>query len=258
MHRLGFLPGKTLIHQLYPVTKFIWLLIISVFLFILDDSRLIGISATVLLFILIQISHNIWKIRGFRFALFTGVSIFLMYLFFNKTGETLLSIGLKFFDITSGGLEMGLRISGRFLAIIFISYIFILTTNPNQLAYSLMKLGLPYRYGFMLVTALRLAPILEDEGQAIYKAQLVRGVRYDKKGLKRLLLIIQQFLSPLVFSALQRADKLVFSMEGRGFGRYPTRTFYDQTKPSTIDFTFSIGLLLIIITCLWIDIGGII
>jgi energy-coupling factor transport system permease protein len=218
---------------------------------------LISIFTLVLLFVLLLISHSIWRIRGFRLAFFTGVSLFILYLIFDKSGEMLISCGVNIFDVTQGGLDMGLRVSGRFLAIIFISYIFILTTDPNLLAYSLMKLGLPYRFGFMIVTALRLAPILEDEGRAIYNAQLVRGVHYDKQGLRKLILLMQQFLSPLLFSAIRRADKLVFSMEGRGFGRYATRTFHDQTKPSNLDLFFTAGLIIVITACLYVEIGEI-
>jgi energy-coupling factor transport system permease protein len=124
------------------------------------------------------------------------------------------------------------------------SYIFILTTDPSDLAYALMKIGLPYRYGFMLVTALRLAPVMEEEGQTIYRAQLVRGIRYDRGNLRKLLLIIQQFMTPLLISALSRADKLVFSMEGRGFGKQSQRSFRKRPSLTKLDLIVSFGLTL--------------
>ncbi len=256
MHKLAFHTGNTIVHRLYPLTKFIWLFLGSIFIFLLKDSRTIVVIALVFLVALFQISHGLWQIRGFRFSLLTGFSLFFLYLLFDKSGRILFSPGIELLKITQGGLDMGLRVSGRFLAIIFLSYIFIISTDPNLLAYSLMKLGLPYRYGFMLVTALRLAPLLEDEGHAIYQAQLVRGVHYDRQGLVKLFLLVKQFFSPLLFSTIRRADKLVFSMEGRGFGKYPTRTFHDQTKPSNLDIVFSLGLSLIIIALFWIDNGG--
>jgi energy-coupling factor transport system permease protein len=118
-----------------------------------------------------------------------------------------------------------------------------------------MKLGLPYRFGFMLVTALRLAPILEEEGQTIYKAQLVRGIRYDTGGIKKWILIVQQFMTPLLISALRRADKLVFSMEGRGFGKYTTRTFRNQSSPTSLDLIMSIILTLLFTTLILLNYG---
>lgn len=242
MHKLAYHQGQTIIHRLYPITKLVWLLLGSVFFFIINNGYLLWSIALLLLMILVSLKHDIWQVRGFRLVFSTGILLLALYLLFDKSGSVLFDPEIKFLSITSGGIKLGLRVSGRFLSIVLLSYIFILTTEPNQLAYALMKIGLPYRYGFMLVTALRLAPILENEGKTIYRAQLVRGVRYDQGNLKKLFLIIQQFLTPLLISALSRADKLVFSMEGRGFGKYPTRTFRNMEKPSNLDGIISIGL----------------
>ncbi|MDY6868643.1 MAG: energy-coupling factor transporter transmembrane component T [Chloroflexota bacterium] len=255
MRKLSFRPGQTVFHKLYPTTKFFWLLIGSVIALILTDSKLLVLFACMCLLILLSIQPKIWQIRGFRFAILTGVVLFCLYLLFDKTDRIILNPSVEFLTISSGGLEMGSRVVGRFLAIIFLSYIFILTTEPSDLAYGLMKLGLPYRFGFMLVTALRLAPILEEEGQTIYKAQLVRGIRYDTGGIKKWILIVQQFMTPLLISALRRADKLVFSMEGRGFGKYTTRTFRNQSSPTSLDLIMSIILTLLFTTLILLNYG---
>jgi len=151
---------------------------------------------------------------------------------------------------------MGLRFSGRFLGVVFLSYIFILTTSPNDLAYAVMKSGVPYRYAFMLVTALRLSPILEGEGQTIYRAQLVRGVQYEKSGFKKLFLLVQQFLTPLLISAIRKTDKLVFSMEGRGFGMHKNRTFRQQSSLTTSDAAAWVVMLLLTGLFLLFEYGG--
>jgi energy-coupling factor transport system permease protein len=223
-------------------------------LFIIQDSFKILIVSGLLLILLVFIYPHVWKVRGFRLAFLTGLLLLILHILFNKGGQILVAAPVQFLTVTEEGLGMGLRISGRFLAIIFLSYIFILTTDPNHLAYAFMKLGLPYRLGFMLVTALRLAPILEEEGRTIYKAQLVRGVQYDRQGLNKILLYVQQFFSPVLFSAIKRAEKLDFSMEGRGFGRYPTRTFRDQTNPTSLDIYASIGLVIFLFLLFWIKI----
>lgn len=255
MHKLAYIYGNSLIHQLYPITKFLWLLSGTVLILIISDYRLICMLAIVLLILLLIIQPTIWKIRGFRFAFLTGFILFVLYLVFDKTGSALVFPNIKILKITGGGLAMGLRMSGRFLGIIFLSYLFILTTDPNHLAYALMTLGLPYRFGFMLVTALRLSPILEEEGKTIYKAQLVRGVKYDNFKIKKIYLLAQQFLTPLLFSAIRRADKLVFSMEGRGFGKFSTRTFRDQRRPTPLDLYTSLVLLIFFTILLILDFG---
>jgi energy-coupling factor transport system permease protein len=253
MRKLSYQPGSSIAHQLYPLTKFGWLLIATVMFFLLQDGRLLMATAGLCALALFFINQDIWATRGFRFVCTTGIALFLLYLVFDKSGQVLFDPGYDFLVISSGGLMMGLRFSGRFLSIVFMSYIFILTTDPSDLAYALMKIGLPYRYGFMLVTALRLAPIMEEEGQTIYQAQLVRGIRYDRRNLHKLLLIIQQFMTPLLISALRRADKLVFSMEGRGFGKQPVRTFRKRPSATYLDLTLTLGLILLFAGLLYLN-----
>jgi energy-coupling factor transport system permease protein len=244
MRKLSFQPGSSIAHQLYPLTKFTWLLVATVLLFIIQDGRLLMATAGLSALGLFSINRNLWGMRGFRLVLLTGLTLFILYPVFDKSGQILFDLGHHILSITSGGMMMGLRFSGRFLSIVFLSYIFILTTDPSDLAYALIKVGLPYRYGFMLVTALRLAPVMEEEGQTIYRAQLVRGIRYDRGNLRKLVLIIQQFMTPLLISALRRADKLVFSMEGRGFGKQSQRTFRKRPPLTKLDLIVSLGMTL--------------
>lgn len=244
MRKLSYQPGGSLAHQLYPLTKFAWLLITTTIVFIIQDGFLLMTTAIIVLLLLVWINPRIWQVRGFRLAFITGNALFILYILFDKTGTLIFHPGIQFLSITSGGVSMGLRYSGRFLIIIFTSYIFILTTDPSDLAYALMRFGLPYRYGFMLVTALRLAPVMEDEAQTIYRAQLARGIRYDQLNLRRMLLLLQQFLTPLLIGALRRADKLVFSMEGRGFGASAQRTFRKRTSATLLDLLISFVIFL--------------
>ena len=244
MYKLSYHPGCSIVHSLYPLTKVAWLIMGTVFVFIINNGYWLMISAWLFILVVFVINRNIWRLRGFRLVCLTAIILFILYLIFEKTGQPLLDPGFRLLQITTGGVMMGLQYSGRFLTIVVISYIFILTTDPSDLAYALMRFGLPYRYGFMLVTALRLAPILEDEGRIIYQAQLTRGIRYDRDNLRKIPLLIQQFFTPLLINALRRADKLVFSMEGRGFGKQSGRTFRKRPSLSHLDIFVSLGLAL--------------
>jgi energy-coupling factor transport system permease protein len=88
-----------------------------------------------------------------------------------------------------------------------------------------MRIGLPYRYGFVLITALRMAPIFEIEGNTVYQAQLTRGVKYDVRTPRKFITLARQLILPLLVSALRKVDELAVSMEGRCFGKYSTRTY---------------------------------
>ncbi len=253
MHKLSYSPGNSLLHRLYPLTKFVWLLLTTIFAFIVNRPELIAITAFIAFVLLLLIKPDISKVRGFRLALATGFILCVLYILFDKQGKILLEPGIEILRITSSGFNLGLLISSRFLLIIFSSYLFILTTKPNDIAYALMKIGLPYRYGFMLVTALRLAPILEEEGQTIYKAQILRGVRYDQGSVFKILNLIKQFLTPLLISALRRTDKLVFSMEGRGFGRQTERTFHKSPIATSLDLLISLILMVYFASLLFLN-----
>jgi energy-coupling factor transport system permease protein len=168
-----------------------------------------------------------------RLSVTMALLLGLLQLLFVRQGRTLFRLGP--FAPTVGGVEAAVYVAGRFLSVVLLSYLFVLTTEPNKLTYALMQAGLPYRYGFALVTALRLVPVFEQEGQIVYNAQLARGVRYDVRSPRRFLTLARQFFFPLLVSALGKVDALAVSMEGRCFGKYPRRTFLRQVPFKRLD-----------------------
>ena len=183
------------------------------------------------------------QVRGTRLFASTALVLAVLQILFVRSGPVLVQIGPL--APTVGGVRAGIYVAGRFLSVVFLSYLFVLTTDPNGLAYALMRAGLPYRYGFTLITALRLVPTFEQEGQIVYNAQLARGVQYDARSPRRFLTLARQFFLPLLVSALGKVDALAVSMEGRCFGKYPTRTFLRTVRFTRLDATAAILLLLV-------------
>jgi energy-coupling factor transport system permease protein len=191
------------------------------------------------------------RVRGTRLFMSTALLLGLLQVLFVHEGETLAQLGPLV--VTVGGVEQGIYVAGRFLSVILLSYLFVLTTEPNDLAYALMRAGLPYRYGFALITALRLVPTFEQEGQVVYNAQIARGVRYDVRSPRRFLTLAREFVLPLLVSALGKVDALAVSMEGRAFGKYPTRTFLREVRATWRDGVALGALgLLIAATSVWL------
>jgi energy-coupling factor transport system permease protein len=91
-----------------------------------------------------------------------------------------------------------------------------------------------------------LVPIFEKEAQTIYQAQLMRGIRYDRGNLRRLLTLARQFTLPVLVSALRKVDALAVSMEGRSFGRYATRSYFRPIRVTHKDW-LALGMLGLII-----------
>jgi len=242
--RLTFRPGTSLLHQLHPLVKAAWLIFLTIFVFAPPSVwyvlALLGISLAAF----VSLGIRAGEIRGLRLFIFTAILLGFLQVFFTDEGAILAQVGPITF--TDQGLINGAYIGARFLCVIFFSYLFVLTTSPNDLAYALMKVRLPYRYGFALVTALRLVPIFEKEAQTIYQAQLMRGIRYDRGNLRRLLTLARQFTLPVLVSALRKVDALAVSMEGRSFGRYATRSYFRPIRVTHKDW-LALGMLGLII-----------
>jgi energy-coupling factor transport system permease protein len=240
--RITYHPGDSFLHRLHPLTKAAWLVFGTVAVFAVRSPWAV-LGAVGLLWAGFPVAGvRLGRLRGTRLFASTALLLGLLQVLFVRQGTVLLEIGPLV--VTGGGVERGVYVAGRFLSVVLLSYLFVLTTEPNDLAYALMRAGLPYRYGFALITALRLVPTFEQEGQIVYNAQLARGVRYDVRSPRRFLTLARQFVLPLLVSALGKVDGLAVSMEGRCFGKYPTRTFLRQVRATRLDGA-ALGLLIV-------------
>jgi energy-coupling factor transport system permease protein len=207
-----------MLHRLHPGTKVAWLIWATVAVFLFDSPVLPLAVAACALMLLWFCGHPPWRVTGLRLWLPLGLAIFVTQIIVERGGSALIG------SITSDGLTAGCRSVGRLLAVVLTSTLFVTTTEPVMLAQGLVNCGLPYRWGFALVTALRLAPAFKIEAHHVYQAQLVRGVAYDAVGPRRWWLLLHHLCLPLLVSALRTAHALALSMEGRAFGLHPSRT----------------------------------
>lgn len=248
MARITYQPGVSFLHRLHPLVKLAWLAGGTAALFITPHP--VGVLVMLIL-IAVAFPLNrlaLHKVRGLRFFAFTALALFLVQIFFVNAEAPLLQVGPL--RVTGAGIAKGVYVAGRLLSVVLLSYLFVLTTEPNDLGYALMRAGLPYRYGFMLITALRLVPLFEQEAQTVYQAQLARGIAYDARGfawggLKRFFTLARQFFLPLLVSAMSKVDALAVSMEGRCFSKYPRRTFLREVTFTRRDGA-ALGVLLLV------------
>jgi energy-coupling factor transport system permease protein len=124
-------------------------------------------------------------------------------------------------------VDYALAIALRIYTIFLISLIFLRTTNPRDLAVAVVNvLRVPYRIAYAFFIALRIIPLIEEEMKVVRAAQRVRGVG-ERKGLRGRLFEARRYTMPLLIGSMREASTMVLSMEARGFGAYPTRTFVD-------------------------------
>ena len=132
-------------------------------------------------------------------------------------------------------VAVGALMALRFLNVVLASHLFVSTTEPECLAYALMQSGLPYRYGFAFLAAMRFVPYFRDQAQTVRQAQMARGIALDRATPKGVFLMARYTFIPVVVSALGRVESLSVSMEGRCFGLYPTRTFRRRIPFGAVD-----------------------
>jgi energy-coupling factor transport system permease protein len=256
--RLTYQAGGSFLHRLHPLVKAAWLLFGTVLVFVVRCPWLVAALVGLLAVAFHLARSQPGRVRGTRLFVTTALLLGLLQILFVREGRVLLPLGPL--AVTDEGLQAALYVAGRFLSVILLSYLFVLTTEPNMLAHALMRAGLPYRYGLALITALRLVPVFEQEGLTVYHAQLARGVQYDvRAGVaslpRRFLTLARQFFLPLLVSALGKVDALAVSMEGRCFGKYPSRTFLREVPWTRLD-NWATALLLLAIAATAISVWG--
>jgi energy-coupling factor transport system permease protein len=231
--RVKYERGTTALHALNPLTKLIVLVLFSIgiFLFASVPAELLVFLSLAAVIVLVR-SKALASLLTSRFLLSFAVLLFIVQVIFNAGGTVYFTVPLGLFDIavTAHGVLVGLVLALRFACIILASAIFVSTTDPGELAYALIKAGIPYRYGFMLVTAIRFIPVFEAEAGTVRCAQQARGLDIEGQGLRALINSARFTLMPLVVSALSKVDVLVISMEGRAFGVKPGRTSLRESR----------------------------
>jgi energy-coupling factor transport system permease protein len=79
----------------------------------------------------------------------------------------------------------------------------------------------------MVSIALRFIPVLVEEAERLYKAQLARGADFGGNPLRRVRNLLP-LLVPLFVSAFSRADRLALAMESRCYRGGQGRTRYRE------------------------------
>lgn len=226
--------GASYVHRLDPVTKTIALFAVSFLAFgsfvAWPQLLLLVISFFIALFFARLKISEIW--RATKWMALACLFFFIVEAYMIKvTGQIpIFQIGNKIIYLET--LDYAASVSMRIYTIFLVSFIFIRTTHPRDLAVGFIQiLNLSYTvpYGFFI--ALRIIPMIEEEARCINEAHKVRGYG-EKTGLKNRIQNIKRFTVPLLVRSLRDATTTTHSMESRGFGAYPKRNYVDEVKMS--------------------------
>jgi energy-coupling factor transport system permease protein len=135
----------------------------------------------------------------------------------------------------------------KLLTLTSVFFAFFITTLPDDLGNSLVKVGMPYVVAFVLSTSLQFVPMIHRKIKNVLDAQRARGIPLEPgwSALRH----YPAFLGPILIQAFQMAEELAEAMEARGFG-LPGRTFLKDYLMQTRDWLALSGGLLVLIACL--------
>jgi energy-coupling factor transport system permease protein len=250
-----YLPGESFIHRLDPRTKIIASGILGIFILIIKSYIAFGF-----IFFFLSIAVIIagiplkYTFQGLKpmVPILVLMWIFQFFLFSKPDAEILFSWWI--FSATDAGLHMGNLITLRVLLLLTLTTMLTLTTSMVNLTDGLESLlnplkaiGLPTQELVMtMVIALRFVLILAEELDKIIKAQMARGVAFDRGNfIQKTKKIFPVFL-PLFISAFKRAEELIIAMEARSYTGGRHRTKMKTLHMGRVDF--EAGLIMIVFT----------
>jgi energy-coupling factor transport system permease protein len=223
---LQYQAADSVMHRMDAITKFMWILILGAFGFLLSAPELVGILvvtviATGLIFAGIRLGQFV-KASAYFWILGTAAGFF--QLIIRQGGEELVALGPL--SITSEGLRFGLTFALRITLIATASLFYVWTTDPKKLVMAAVYLRVPYRIAYSLFVALRFVPLIENEARVIKEAQTIRGVEQVKGKIEA----AKRYVVPLLASSLQKSQRMAIAMEARGFGFASTRTYSEDFR----------------------------
>lgn len=175
-------------------------------------------------------------LKRFRGLVRLVLGIALLQSVFGAQGKALLSVG-GFAILTEGGARMAANTFLRIGTVVASASIFTLTTSRAMIQ-GLIQFGVPYELAFMASVALRFLPVFSEEFRDTVTAIQLRGVDLKKVPIREKIKIYGKVLMPVVYGAVDRAQKLSYAMELRAFRVYPTRTSRTTLKLSRSDWVW--------------------
>lgn len=235
----------TPIHNLSGLTKVLAFLLLTFAVMFSYDIRLIlaMLLFSIWVFSVAQIKWHQIKLMVIYVLVFLITNVILTFMFEPEYGVKIYGTRHLLFNIigpytvTAEQLLYQVTKVVKYASVIPFGIVFLLTTNPSELASSLNRVGIHYKIAYPVSLTLRYFPDIQRNYNDISQAQQARGLEMSKKAslpsrFKNALLII----IPLIFSTIDRIDVISNAMDLRGFGKGKKRSWYSAKKLKKADY----------------------
>ena len=182
-----------------------------------------------------------------------AIAIFNIVFAAEQLGPTAVALGpvRVGWETVVNGLGLGVRL----LAIVLAGLLATATTQPTDLADSLVQqLRVSPRFAVGALAALRLLPILSREWQILAMARRARGVEAGRSPVAAVRLFAGQLLAILVV-AIRRATRMALAMEARGFGAMPCRSSARKHRMRASDWAWIAAALVLAVSAIGVSLA---
>lgn len=243
---IQYRPGVSFLHRLDPRTKLVALVTVSA------AALLFSSPAALALAFLFVFSLALFSRMGKRIlrALTLVAPLFVLVivldsLFSKVTGGQVYFSGQVFFlhpEVTTAGIIFAVSMGLRLLTLAGISFLFIMTTSPDDLVRSLRTMRVPVAVTFPLGFALRSMTALAEDTRQIIDAQRSRALELDRGNLIKNRDKLAALFVPVTVSLLKRSKHTADAMQARGFSMEAHPSCYRPMRFGRPDLVMVIAL----------------
>lgn len=250
MNTVEYLDHGTWLHRLDPRTKLLLFGTEFTLMALFADPLWVA-PVTVLIALQVLASRSFVNVMQLRYLLFMlAVTGLVMWSLFSD-GTTPLFLFIEVESLAYAVSRTLLIASTIVLGVLFVS-----TTRNEEFVLALIKVGLPYRVGFVISTALRLVPMIISHTATIGQAQRSRGLNLDTGNILQRIRKFMPLLIPVFASTIRSSGTLSMALEAKGFGAYPRRTFYLQLTLHPLDYALTLLSFLILGLAIYLKATG--
>lgn len=252
---INFKPGDTLLHKLTGATKVRMFLLLTIYLIMSFDLRLI-LPVTVCAIVGMISLKSKWKPLRYILMFVIMYNIFSLTLYFVANpnigseycgSQTILKVLSERYFVSGETLWYLMTRFIKIISQVLLSLTFISAITPSEFAAGLYSIKVPYKICTIVSLAFRCIPDIFRDYQNISISMQARGVEMDSKNtklgqrLKQSIMII----IPLLFSSFDKVGNIANAMDLRGFGRGKHRSYYAEHEMTKADKVFRVLYILL-------------
>ncbi len=248
-----FQPGSSFVHHLDPRPKLIILIVFIIVFFLPMKLMLLSLYMLTICLITLAFLGFAELVRPIRSILPILLMVMLLTPPFHRSGVIIFA-PFGFPLITSGGMFEALRLAARFSSITLLFYLYLRTTDNDNLVLSLRWFGISFNLALIMTIALRYIPYLTRLYSNALDAHRLRGssVNVHRKSFYRRFLKSVPVLTSVLIQSAKGITVLAMALETRGLGRKNRRTSLLNLKSGSdlvFDFIYAGILITLLIFC---------